>query len=241
MKLKLNFKKPPKHPTIIEGFPGFGLIGTITTEFLIEQLGAKQIGTIKADEANPLVAIHQGKLVHPMGIFYDEKTNLVILHVVTPASGIEWQMGEAVVKMAEQLKAKEIIAIEGVGSPTAGAAEKHDVFYYVNNDKNKNKLEKINVKQLKEGIILGVTGALLVEVEKEHSLTCIFAETASNMPDSKASAKVIEVLDKYLGLNIDYKPLMKQAQQFEDKLKTIMVQSQTASQESEKKKLSYVG
>ncbi len=93
---------------------------------------------------------------------------------------------------------------------------------------------------LKEGIIMGVTGAVLLRIEKTP-VSCIFVETHTNLPDSKAAAKIIEALDKYLGLKIDYKPLLQQAEKFEDKLKGLLTKSKEAEELSEKKKLSYVG
>ena len=42
--MEIKLTKKPQNPTLIEGFPGFGLIGTITTEFLIEHLKAEKIG-----------------------------------------------------------------------------------------------------------------------------------------------------------------------------------------------------
>ena len=38
LSMELILSKKPKGVTIVEGFPGFGLIGTIATEFLIEHL-----------------------------------------------------------------------------------------------------------------------------------------------------------------------------------------------------------
>ncbi|MBU1854202.1 MAG: PAC2 family protein, partial [Nanoarchaeota archaeon] len=70
---------------------------------------------------------------------------------------------------------------------------------------------------------------------------CIFAETHSALPDSKAAAKVIEVLDKYLGLKVDYKPLLKQAEEFENKLKNMIQQTSKTTEESDKKYMSYLG
>ena len=114
------------------------------------------------------------------------------------------------------------------------------MFYYSNNDKNAKLFEKAGIGALKEGIIIGVTGAVLLRVEKVP-VSCLFAETHSNLPDSKAAAKIIEALDKYIGMDIDYKPLLEQAQKFEEKLKAIMQKSQEAQEISEKKKLSYFG
>ena len=42
--MKFELKKKPKNPTIIEGFPGFGLVGTIASEFLMSHLDCEQIG-----------------------------------------------------------------------------------------------------------------------------------------------------------------------------------------------------
>ena len=42
--VSLELWKKPKGATIIEGFPGYGLVGPITTEFLIDHLKTEQIG-----------------------------------------------------------------------------------------------------------------------------------------------------------------------------------------------------
>lgn len=240
MEVKLT-KKPKAKPTIIEGFPGFGLIGTITTEFLIDHLKTELIGTITFPEMMPMVAVHDGRVVQPIGIFYDEKNNLIILHVITNISGFEWQMADAVMQLAKTVGAKEIVSIEGIGAANKDGAElESKTFYYSNNVDARKIFEKNSIPSLKEGVVVGVTGTLLVKSEG-LPMSCVFAETASGLPDSKAAAKVIEVLDKYLDLDVDYKPLMKQAEQFEEKIKGIMSKSQEASRDQEMKKLSYLG
>jgi predicted ATP-grasp superfamily ATP-dependent carboligase len=74
---------------------------------------------------------------------------------------------------------------------------------------------------------------------------CIFAETHSQLPDSKAAAKIIEVLNHFKGLNIDVKPLLESAKKFEEKIKKIIEQATMAQEQVEKKqdkdKLSYLG
>jgi len=214
------------------------LVGTIASEFLLEHLKFEQIGKIIFDEMPATIAIHDCKVVEPLGIFYNKKYNLILLHAITASSGMEWKLSEMVVDLAKQLNAKEIVSLEGVGSSEETTTSR--VFFYSNNEKNKNKFKKIKVEPLKEGIIIGVTGAVLLRAEK-IPVSCIFAETHTNLPDSKAAAKVIEVLDKYLGLRVDYKPLIAQAEKFENKLRGLLTEGQKAQQVSEKKKLSYVG
>ena len=197
-----------------------------------------QIGKIIFDEMPATVAIHEGKIVEPLGVFYNKKYNLVLLHAITSSTGMEWKLSEIVVGLIKQLNIKEVICLEGVGSSEESTTSR--VFFYANNDKNKKKFEKLKVELLKEGIIIGVTGAVLLRAEK-IPVSCVFAETHTNLPDSKAAAKIIEVLDKYLGLKVDTKPLLLQAEKFESKLKGLLTESQKAMQLSEKKKLSYVG
>lgn len=236
--MELKLTKKPQKVTIIEGFPGFGLIGTIASEFLLEHLDCELIGKYWFEDMPATIAIHEGKVMNPVGIHYCKKYNLVIVHAITTASGTEWRLSALVNEIAKKLKAKEIISLEGVGSATP--SETSRIFYFTKDAAREKKLKKIGLEQLKEGIIMGVTSAMLIETEGVP-LSCIFAETHSQMPDSKAAARIIEKLDKYLGLKVDYKPLVAMAEKFEDKLKGIMQQSKHVISEKEKKELSYVG
>ena len=227
--MKIILKKRPNKPTIIEGFPGFGLVGTIAVEYLLDHLEVESIGRIEIQESPPMVAVHKGNIVEPLGIFYNKQYNLIIIHALTAVKGKEWRLARAIHK----LNAKEIISLEGVGAP--GMAKKSGSYYI-----SKNKaLEKTGVQPLKEGIIMGVTGALLLS--KKANISAIFAETHSALPDSRAAAKVIEALDKYLGLNVDYRPLLKKAELFESKLKGLLKKGQVATNAKDKKELSYLG
>lgn len=236
--MKINLFKKPKNPIVIEGFPGFGLIGTIATEFLIDHLNAEQIGVFEYDELPATLAIHQGKLVHPMGVFYSKKQNIVILHTILNTIGFEWKAANAISVMCKQLLATEIVSVEGV-SGAIGQAEEPKCYFFSENQKNAQKLKNIGLEPLKESIIMGVTGALLLK--SNLPVTCLFAHTLSQLPDSKAAAAIIDALSKYLSLNVDTKPLMKQAEEFERKLKKIQEQTMIATKEAETKRPSYLG
>ncbi|MBI2045554.1 PAC2 family protein, partial [Candidatus Pacearchaeota archaeon] len=125
MHIELTVK--PKSPIVIEGFPGFGLVGTIATEFLIEHLKAKSIGRIWSDKLLPLVAVHDSKIIQPLEIYFAEKENIVILHALSSVTGLEWKISEVLVELAKELKVKEIISIEGVNASDTGSM---NTFYY---------------------------------------------------------------------------------------------------------------
>lgn len=236
--MKLQISRRPQAPTIIEGFPGLGLVGTIATEFIIEHLGAKLIGTITSDKVAPMAAIHDGELVQPMGMYYAAKKNILILHVITNTPGLEWPTADLLLAEAKKMKAKEIISLESVATPQLVTAEPQ-CFYYSNKKATETKMQKLGIEKLQEGIVMGVSGAVMLQ--SKLPFVCLFAETHSKMPDSRAAAQIIHALNKYLKLNIDTSPLLESAERFEAKLKAVMARSQEAAKHADKNSLSYVG
>lgn len=229
--------KKPKGARIVIGFPGFGLVSTIAIGFLVDHLKCEQIGKHWFEEGAPTLAIHSSKLMDPVGVYYNKKYNLVVVHSIAPVTGQEWKAAEIVLDIARQIGAKEIIATEGVGSKEPGTRG----FYHATGDVKK-KFEKLGIAPLEEGIIVGLTSAVLLKAPAEgFNTTALFAETHSALPDSKAAAKIIELMDKYIGLKIDYKPLLKQAEEFEKKLHTMMEQASKAKEMKEEKDMNYFG
>jgi uncharacterized protein len=229
-------KKIKKNPIVIEGFPGFGLVGSIVTEFLIQHLSCERLDNHYFVELPASVAIHEGKLIEPIGIYYNSRFNIVIIHSITAGNGIEWKAADFISEICDKVKAKELICIEGVGS---GQDSKGRCFFFTTERQKESELKSIGLEKLNEGIIMGVTSALLVK--DKVPVVCLFGETESNMPDNKAAAKVIQVLDKMIGLDIDPKPLLESAKVFEQKFKSIMEQMKQANDEKDKKMMSYVG
>jgi uncharacterized protein len=236
--MEIKLTKKPKKPVIIEGFPGFGLVGTIACEFLVDHLKTKPIGRVLLEDEPAMVAIHKGNLVEPLSLSYNKEYNIVIVYSMTAAPGSEWKISDIVMSIAKELDAKEIISLESVNSPNLMGNPK--TFYYTNNKKKEKAFSSINLSPLKEGIIMGVSSALLLKADK-IPVSCIFAEAHTSLPDSKAAAEIIKVLDKHLNLKVDYKPLIETAKKFEDKLKEIMQQSKQSVENKEKKAMSYVG
>ena len=231
MKFVLN--KKPKKPVIIQGFPSIGLVSTITTKFLIDHLDVEEIGHIESEHIVPLTAIHESKIVNPITIYYNKKYNMVIVQSLTEIAGSEWELAATMLDLAAAMDAKEIVVVEGMPSH---AQNEINLYYFSNTGKMKN-------KQMTEGIIMGTTAALLLKA-KDFPVTCIFAEAHSQLPDSEAAAKVVKALDDYLKLNLDFKPLLEAAKQFENNLKQFIEKRKEIidnSSKSEKKELDYFG
>ena len=95
--------KKVKAPTVIEGFPGFGLVSTIATGFLVDHLKCEQIGKYWFESGQPSIAIHNCALVDPIGVYYNKKYNIVIVHSISPVTGNEWQAADIVMEVAKQV------------------------------------------------------------------------------------------------------------------------------------------
>ncbi len=234
--MEIKLKKRPKNPIIVEGFPGFGLVGSIAAEFLIEHCKCELVGTHWFEKLPATIAVHEGKIIKPLNVYYNGAHNIVIIHAISSGPGMEWEISDFILQLAEELKAKEIISLEGVGSMET---ENPKVYYTTSDESRNEKLNGLGIEMLKEGIIIGVTSALLMK--STVPITAFFAETHSELPDSKASAKIIEVMDKYLNLKIDPKPLLEQAQKFEENLNRILKQGMATQEQLKKKQLNYVG
>ncbi len=215
MKIRLNEK--PQNVRLILGFPGFGLVGTIATKFLIEHLDVKKIGEIESNKLLPLAAIHKNSLIGPLDLFYNKKYNLVILQTLSDLAGSEWKISEIIEELARILNAKEVIILEGLPSNKT----KGELKTYMYSDNNPKNAERLGLPMLKEGVMMGVTATVMLRLEK-IPVSAILAESPSKFPDSEAAARAIQVLDKYWDLDIDFKPLMKAAKNFEGMLKEMM-------------------
>ena len=228
----MQIEKNVKPRVMIIAFPSFGFVGNIALEFLKEHLKTEKIGRIFIEEMHPIVAIHKGELIEPVSLYYNRRYNIALLQGISKAVGFENKLGEKIQALVKKLSVKEAITLDGV------AALGNNVYYY-SKFKDDKVFEDIGLKKLNDGVVLGVTAALLMRLK---NITSLFAETQSQLPDSNGAARLIKVLDKYLGLKVDYEPLIEQAKQFEKKLHEILEKSQSAKKKQEEsEKLSYFG
>jgi predicted ATP-grasp superfamily ATP-dependent carboligase len=210
-------------------------------------------------EVPPIATFHNKKLISPFNIHYSKKHNIIIVYGIIPTKGLEWKLKDEVHKLAEMLKAKQIISLEGIHIPgeedtkdqkeviedflSSDVKKKfkdEDCFYYTNSEKIEKKLKELRINQIENGYVMGVSGALLLS-PTNINFTSLFVETEIELPDSTAAAKVVHVLNNVLDLNIDYKPLLKSSQQFENKLKMLLKNATMANKKKEMKEINYVG
>lgn len=235
--MKIELTEKPKNPLIICGVPGFGFVGNIATEFLIRHLKARQIGRIWSEELRPIAVVRESKVVDPIGVFYSEKYNLVVLHVLSDLRKLEWKVSEGILNLADMLTAEEIICLESVGDEDVTDMK---TYYFTLNDAKKKQFQGYGIEPFKEGMIMGVIGALLLK--RHEKVSVFFVEAHTNLGDNEAAAKLIEILDKYLHLNVDFEPLLKAAKELENALKDVVKKGhRTAAAQQLRSDINYMG
>jgi uncharacterized protein len=210
-------KKDLKAYTLIEGFPGIGLVGTIAAKYLIEKLNFHKCGYIDSDIFIPVIRVREGKPIHPSRIFINEKKKLLIIisEQIIPHRFMD-DFARAVVKWINDRGIKKVISLSGIR--TEQAQEKRRVYGMAANDKSLQILKKNNVNIIKEGVTSGITALALLELKDTDKQAISLLGEVKLMTDYFAAAEILKTLNNILKLDIDVAPLLKEAKKVEHEL-----------------------
>jgi len=204
--------------TLVEGFPGLGLVGTIAANYLVEKLKFDIYGHIESDFFLPIVRIHNGKPRQPSTIYVNQEHKIVVVYSeqIIPKTYTQ-ELAKAIVDWAEKRGINRIISLEGVYTQDKSNAE--DIYGIACNDKAKEELQKYGVKLVEEGVTSGVSSMILLELLKKETITgyCLLGKV-SVIEDYRSAAMCLEKLASILNLNIDTQPLLKEAKRVESLL-----------------------
>lgn len=202
--------------TLIEGYPGMGLVGTIAAKYLVEKLKFEEIGYVDSNIFAPVIRIHNGMPVRPARIYADKASKVAVL---TSEQVIPRQFSHLVAKRtAEWIESKgikELISLSGVQS----AGEKNEMIYGIAaNEESRGLLTKYSLKQIPEGITTGVTALILLELHSSKVKAISMLANVQLSADYKATAEVLKKLNEMLGLNLNVEPLLDEARVLEKQL-----------------------
>jgi uncharacterized protein len=205
--------KKLKSPTVVMGFPGTGLVGSVAASQLVESLQMSFGGYLSSSEFAPLAAIHDYKPMPAARIHYSEKYNLVVIlsEMTIPISSSN-EVADRIYEFSKSVGASSIISLGGISLQD----EKKGV-YVVSSDAAivKDIIEKKIAKPIKEGATTGVTGILLTKGTLDHfPITTILAESSEEYLDPRAASNVLRVLTRMIGIQINTTRLDKEAAEF---------------------------
>jgi len=220
---------------ILSSFPSAGLATTVAGHYMIRALKLPRVGRFESPDIAP-VAIVQGGEVHPTIRVYGRADLGLVLSEFPPTPTQANAIARTILDGAQTRKARMILCLEGiVPHPEDDEPEGKDApedagqvwAAYSRKDPSLRKsFEGAGARSLEDGVIGGVSGALLVQgIGRDLPVVTLLvsARVAEGLPDHRAGAALIETLDRLLPeLRIDTQPLRQQAEQIEKALRAAL-------------------
>ena len=226
---------------LVSAFPSAGLATIVAAHYIIRVLKLPRVGRFESPDVSP-IAIIQGGQVNPMVRAYGRPDLGLVLSEFPPTPSQANALARTILDGAERRKARLIVCLEGVvphpvgdeddaeGEAIAGIEDGPPEQVWAAFSRTDPALvksfEPSRARPLEDGIIGGVSGALLVQGIGRSvpvAVLLVSARVAEGLPDHRAGAALIEALDRLLPeIEIDTKPLRAQAEQIEKALRAAM-------------------
>ncbi|MEM3791470.1 MAG: PAC2 family protein [Candidatus Micrarchaeaceae archaeon] len=203
-----------KEPILIVGLPGVGSVGALVGDKLRRELKSKLFATIYSPHFLPQVLISQsGKVRLVSNRLYCAEVNgrsILILVGDMQAGTPEgyYEVSERIIRFFKRLGGREAYAIGGYGIDNK-VVKNPKVYGAANDGEMINKLKKYGVIFGEQrGPIWGSVG-LIVAMAKWYGIkgACILGETGLLDVDANSAKKVLNVISKILGIEIDVSDL----------------------------------
>ncbi len=213
-----------KNPLVIFGFPGIGLVGNISCQHIIEELGMKYRGSIDSRYFPPLAVLFNGLVYMPVRIYESvEKEVVVVISDIPIHPTASYDISKVLADWLPSINAKNIVSIAGIATTTGerrvfGGATNVELL-----EKIKDKTEIFQV-----GTISGISGSIMTECYlRGLPAVSLLGETPGPNPDPRAAVEVLKVLNSVFSLDLDTNKLLGQAEQIEVELSKLAEQVKT--------------
>ncbi len=216
-------------PTVLMGFPGSGLVGSIALQYLVDQLEFPLIGNMTSKYFPPFAMMAKGLINVPVRIY--EKAPLVAIVADIPVHPmICYEVANGIMDWLAPYHPKEVVALAGV---VTNEPEKR-VFGIATSDEALARIQELT-QFLPVGSISGIASSILTECKVRGIPGIGLLGETVNAPDPRASAAALDVLNKMYDLNVDMQPLLDQAEEIESTMHRLAeeVQSTEVSQKRE--------
>jgi uncharacterized protein len=226
--------------TLVEGFPGIGLVGPMAISYMIDKLGMQYCGYIESDEFPPLVSIHDGTPMPPVRLYINEKLKLVTVFAefAIPVK-MTYDLASELQKLISAEKIAKIISIGGMPSripiqmddnPDDQAEAQNEqqakVFAITSLKKLDAEVKKAGLSSVSEGVATGISAMLLINAARSNvpDIT-VLVPVDQNIVDPRYAEQAIKAIDSLAELKIDTTELDREAKEVEAKIREMIKKS----------------
>lgn len=252
---KFDEKPELDNAILIEGLPGVGNVGKLAVEHLLDEIDGIKFGEMYSIYLPPQVLVKDDGIaelvsnkLHYKKNVGEEKRDLILLtgdyQGMTPQG--QYKLTDNILSLVKELNVDMIFSLGGYGQ--GKMVEEARVLGAATTDKLVEEMKELGVTFSKEhpsSGIVGASGLLLGLGKKVYDIDgiCLMGETSGYFVDPGAARSVLEVINKYLKLDISYEKLDDKAEEVEELTNKVMDMDMGSGmqQESGKKDLNYIG
>ncbi|MFP8954309.1 proteasome assembly chaperone family protein [Natrialbaceae archaeon A-arb3/5] len=220
-------------PTLVEGFPGVGLVGKIATDHLVSELGMRYYASVHC-AGLPRIAVYRGDdrtVRPPVRIYVSEEHDLLALQSDAPVSA---EAVEAVAGcVTSWIVDQDATPIYLSGLP-AEREEGQPALYGVATGEASSVLDDGDVAPPPEdGVITGPTGALINRAAQlDYDSLGLVVECSPQFPDPEAAGVLLEDgVAAVTDVSIDIGELVEHAEEIRQKREQLAQQMQAVGQD----------
>lgn len=209
-------KASSSRPSLIVGFPGTGLVGSISANYIIDTKKLHQIASVDSGFVVPTVTYIGGMLRHPFRIYSDKPNSLYVMVCEAPImpEGIHSIM-DLVVKWAVDNDIGEVITLDGIPMKGLPGKDRESVVLASYQSAGKDD------KHFRTALITGLSAGLLSAcLSRDVACTAVMVLASSGVPDPEGAALLLETISKMpnVPLEVDTDSLVKQGREIKRRL-----------------------
>lgn len=228
MGVKVKFIKDVKieNAILLVGLPGMGYVAKTVAEFIIRKLNGELFAIFYSHAFPPQIIVNYDGIGNLPKAYLYKVNNLIIF------TGDSQPVSPEAQNELSEFVIRKLMELGSLGKVIAGAAYVETAMphvrkvYVVGNDLNMiNEFKRLGAQVLTNGVISGINGAIIGWADYYNiPAVTLLGETWSvivdtNMTDYRAAKAVLNVLNKYLGLNLDLRELDAKANEVEVRLR----------------------
>ncbi|GAB7008599.1 proteasome assembly chaperone family protein [Halorubrum trueperi] len=223
-----------EEPTLVEGFPGVGLVGKIATDHMIEAHEMVHYANVHCDGL-PRVAVYRESnpaLTTPVRLYADPDRDLVALRSDVPVHpNAATEVANCLDSWFAETETFPVF-LSGLGREKG---EEPPALYGVATGNGGDALERADVENPNEsGLVSGPTGAMLAEsLERDRDAVGLVVESDPQFPDPEAARILIRKgIDPIAGTDTPTDGLVDQAEEIREAKRSFAERMQEANEES---------
>ena len=221
-----------KSETLVVGFPGVGLVGSIASKTLNQELKLKTYGYIRSPLIPPVSVFFDGVLKYPYYMAGSSEANLSVVIGESPSPpGAYYHLANAVLKWGvERIGIKDIIVLDAFPvqfrddshPPQVHVVAEPSVMGYI---KETEVLKDLPLPS--SGYLGGFAAAVLNEaiIQEGIKAYALLVPSMSQLPDPSGAAQLLKTLSRIKNFDIDVSGLLEDAQKIKQQLRSMAEQT----------------